>query len=305
MRIAAHLGVKDEIELIEAALAHLARIGVDQIIVCDMSSTDGTERVLARHEGRAFEVIRLSDTEPDDFAGWASANLEKIRNVDADWIVFLDADEFWLPASGSLKRLAGLDACDLLAVDRYNVPLAAEGALLPEPPEPSRYADALLIVEPVPAFREVLQQSEDEAWIRAVPMGKVMVRPSCVGALTIGMHDVVPPPGRALRRAKADDVVIAHLPFTTRARFKAKVENIRKVFDVHDAFFADRMAWHWRRWVELARAGKIDAEFDRAIYAPAKIAELRGAGVIRSAAELFAARGIAPLTDHGSRLARP
>ena len=294
MRIAAHLGVKDEIELIEDSIAHLRSIGVDHIIACDMSSSDGTERVLASHAGKDFEVLRISDTEPDDFEGWAAANLARIKAVDADWILFLDADEFWLPASGSLKTCAELGADrDLLSVDRFNVPLGESGPYLPLPAGPSRHDEILLIVKPIADFRAALARDPGESWIRAVPMSKVIVRPECIGALTIGLHDVEPPPGHNLRRAGAKSIVTAHLPFTTRTRFKAKVDNIRKVFDVHDAFFADRMAWHWRRWLELARTGELDAEYDRSIWRTAKIAALRQEGVIRSAAELLAERGAA------------
>ena len=45
-RIAAYLGVKDEVELIEPCIAHLRSIGVEHIMACDMSSTDGTAEVL-------------------------------------------------------------------------------------------------------------------------------------------------------------------------------------------------------------------------------------------------------------------
>ena len=47
MKIAACLGVKDEIELIRPVIAHLRRIGVDHVFASDAGSTDGTETVLA------------------------------------------------------------------------------------------------------------------------------------------------------------------------------------------------------------------------------------------------------------------
>ena len=36
-------------------------------------------------------------------------------------MIFLDADEFWLPASGSLKDCEALQAADVVTVERYNV----------------------------------------------------------------------------------------------------------------------------------------------------------------------------------------
>ena len=42
MSIAAHVGVKDEIELLPHCLTHLLAIGVDRLLVTDMGSTDGS-----------------------------------------------------------------------------------------------------------------------------------------------------------------------------------------------------------------------------------------------------------------------
>src|SRR6266404_8843647 len=101
MKIAAHLGVKDEVDLIERAIVHLRAIGVDTIVVCDMCSTDGTFEVLERYRSNEFEIIQLSNRTPTKT--WLLQNYELIKAVDADWILLLDADEFWLPSSGSLK----------------------------------------------------------------------------------------------------------------------------------------------------------------------------------------------------------
>ena len=46
LRIAAILGVKDEVELIEGTIAHLRAIGVELIVVWDVNSTDGTQDIL-------------------------------------------------------------------------------------------------------------------------------------------------------------------------------------------------------------------------------------------------------------------
>src|SRR5262249_44263751 len=115
MRIAAHLGVKDEIELIEASIAHLRAIGVDLIIAVDGYSTDGTAEVLASHRGEDFWFVQMNYLEPVDGArSWLDRNLDLVKQAGVDWAIFLDADEFWLPASGSLKDCAGIAAHDLL-----------------------------------------------------------------------------------------------------------------------------------------------------------------------------------------------
>ena len=49
MRIAAHIGVKDEVELIERVINHLQAIGIDVFVICDMYSTDGTSEILEKY----------------------------------------------------------------------------------------------------------------------------------------------------------------------------------------------------------------------------------------------------------------
>jgi glycosyltransferase involved in cell wall biosynthesis len=60
-RIAAFLGVKNEVEIIEQSIAHLRSIGVDHIMVCDMSSTDGTAEILQKYRSDNFSVLTLSE----------------------------------------------------------------------------------------------------------------------------------------------------------------------------------------------------------------------------------------------------
>lgn len=298
MRIAAHLGVKDEVELIEDAIAHLRSIGVDHIVAVDSYSTDGTADILARHRNDDdFWFIQLDDLEPDgDDKRWLRRNLEAIAGVRADWIIFLDADERWLPATGSLRDCASLAKSDMLSVPRFNVVLAPNGPVLPPLPGPADYDRILLYADSIPGFRGHLLDNPDTPWIRGAPSPKAMARPGRIVGLTDGMHDIIADDHLALRRNRPDDLVIAHLAFTTLPRFERKIANIRKQLAVHDEYCGHSLAWHWRRWLALADAGKSAEEFQRQVLAPAGIAAARNDGVILSAAEMLtgaiAERGI-------------
>jgi len=119
-----------------------------------------------------------------------------------------------------------------------------------------------------------------------------MARPRRIAGFAIwGAHDMVVAGEEPVRRASPADLLIAHLPFTTRSRFNRKVENIRRIFAVHDSRFGTDSAWHWRRWLELAEQGRLDEEFERTVFDEGTLQELRLAGVIQSAAEVFAANG--------------
>jgi hypothetical protein len=116
-RIAAYLSVKDESEIIEQSIAHLRSIGVDYIMACDMSSSDGTAEILERYRSDTFSILTLPDEAVSDRTAqednWFSHALRRYKNAPADWVIFLDADEFWLPASGSLKYYKLLDTVDV------------------------------------------------------------------------------------------------------------------------------------------------------------------------------------------------
>lgn len=289
MRIVAYLGVKDEVELIERTIEHLRAIGVDLIIAVDSRSTDGTAEILQSYESKDnFWFFQMDDLESDGPEQMSlRRNIEVIKRAEADWVILLDADEYWLPASGSLKDCAGLSTSDVLVVDRFNVPLRRSGAMMPDELTPNRYSEIFLFVEPIPNLRAQLQENPRTAWIQGVPVPKVMARPKRIAGWAVGMHDVIAACGSQLVRSKPSDLIIAHLPFTTFSRFARKVENIRGVFARFDAYFPGEMGWHWRRWVTLADEGRLREEFEQQVFSEGAIADLRRCRIVRSAAELL------------------
>jgi hypothetical protein len=189
-----------------------------------------------------------------------------------------------------LRDCPGLAFADVLTVARYNIPLTSDGPLIPSPIAVDRYDDLFLITDPIPAFRAHLQVNDQTPWIRGVPIPKVMARRHRIGGLIDGMHDILPAGSAPLKRSRPRDLVIAHLPFTSRSRFARKVDNIRRAIALHDEYLGQDLAWHWRRWLEMDEQGRLDEEFDRTVFDAAMIERLRSERVIRSAAELFAER---------------
>jgi glycosyltransferase involved in cell wall biosynthesis len=285
MRIAAHIGVKDEVELIDKVINHLCWIGVDCFIVCDMYSTDGTAEILESYKSDDFQILKIANSDPGEV--WLRKNEEAVKAIDADWLVFVDADEFLLPASGSLRESLSMADAELLSVPKYNVPLGPNGPMLPEDLVPSRYSEIQLIVKTFPQFRKHLLANPTTPLIRVVPTPKVIVRPQRLGSLTDGMHDIVPAGSVPLRRIVSKDIIIAHLPLTSAGRLARKVENIQEYFRFNDSYFDGDKGWHWRRWLELAARGELESEFTRSLFTHEILQELAHDGVIRSAAEML------------------
>jgi glycosyltransferase involved in cell wall biosynthesis len=287
VKIVANLGVKDEVELIGPAIDHLRAIGVDLVIACDTGSTDGTYEILESLRcDESLWLFRIDDLDPASEETWTRATMALTMAAKAEWTLFLDADEFWIPASGHIKDCCALAEADILSVRRHSIPLAPDGPAMPAALIPERYDDLLLMFAPIPDFSTNLRENAVTSFIRLVD-DKIMVRPEHIGTIWPGGHGIHPNGPAQLRRARPSDLVIAHLPLTTLRRFKRKMNNVRKSFLVHEQYFGDGLAWHWRRWLSLADQGRLDQEFNHNVYDWRLISALRAEGVIRSASEMF------------------
>jgi glycosyltransferase involved in cell wall biosynthesis len=284
------MGIKDEAELLPRVISHLFRIGVDRIVARDNNSTDGSSEYLRAHASECLLLEPMTDAESADNDVWAMRESDIARRTGADWVLFLDADEFWLPAAGSLRDCRQFQdpGVDMLTVPRYNVPLTPQGPLMPEDLQPSTYGQLDLVVRPpAPDLRAYLEQNPGQAWITGVPMPKIAVRPHRAGALHLGHHDVEGAGGAAIRREPAEDIIIAHLPFTTLNRFERKVGNIRQLLNEHEDMFPGHAAWHWKRWAALRDELAVRDEFDRQSISSQHLAALRSEGAVRNAADIF------------------
>lgn len=287
--IAAIVGVKDEVELIGASIEHLRRIGVDEICVVDYGSTDGTLDVVAAQARRGD--VSLSHVDPDlvvDYETSSAHDLAIARRTGAEWVLVLDADEFWLPSTGLLRTCGAMCESDLVVADRYNVVLTPRGLLMPGPISPAQYNEVQLLTRREPHLKQFSDANPDVPFITLVPGCKAMGRLSHAATITPGGHDLAPAAPTSRKQVSAD-VLVAHVPFSTWPRFARKVANIREELQRHPALFAGDYAWHWRKWAELDES-RLHREFERQIASPARLAEWRAAGQVRSAAEVLGRR---------------
>ena len=286
MSIAALLGVKDEVGLVAASIAHLRRIGVEQIIVSDYGSTDGTLDVLeAQRRVGDVSVMHVNPAVITDYGTWSARELALAKRTGADWVVFLDAT-----SSGFRRR----DRFGNAAIYRGR---CARGAvqrapdvyrlLMPADLAPANYGDLLLFTRQPENFRAYVGAHPEVPFITVMPGGQGHGAAMAIGALAPGHHDI-DANGAHVRRIAATDLLIAHVPFSTASRFARRLENIRAEMVQHAAYFSGELAWHWRRWAEMIEPGEVEQEFARQVVDDRTLGLLRRAGSVRSAAEVFA-----------------
>jgi glycosyltransferase involved in cell wall biosynthesis len=138
------LKVRDEGDVIESNLRYHHALGVDHFIVTDNGSTDETPEILARYADAGLaDVIEAPGTDyREQGAAWLTrmARLAATEHG-ADWVIHTDADEFWLPISGSLKDVLGA------IPSRYGVVVAPRTEFVGRPDAPGTFAERLTVRE--------------------------------------------------------------------------------------------------------------------------------------------------------------
>lgn len=243
-------------------------------------------RVAAEFAGERVRVAELAEfaSDPLDYA--SAGRLAVSEWVDPDWILFLDSDEFWISAHAGFEQTRGLEGTDVYEVSRFNAaPIRNGNGTVRCLSAVDR--ETLLIGARHPMDAAFLTEHPETPWINARIGSKLMVRPAAVRALSLGAHQfdaLIPDPRVAVPR----DILIIHLPFTTEARFRGKVDAIRAMLQVHGHRFRGDMGWHWRRWLALDDAGRLHEEFVAQLTDEERITMLLEHGTLTTPARLFA-----------------
>lgn len=249
--------VRNEADIIELNIRYHLRRGVDRFFIIDNGSIDGTAQRLAR-------LARDSRVEwTRDEGDWHQADAQtelarRAARAGADWVLAIDADEFWTPSAGASSLKEALANCrgDAVQAQVVNFVQDRRQAEL----RPGLLLSMIYRIEtPIgpPEDCQRLVESRQIAYLEMEYPPKVIARASETLAFAAGAHAVMGMSPDALYRT--EQIVCLHAPLRARRILESKAEQ------GHRCEIAGRQpgeAWHVRRWYRLAgQAGELDKEW--------------------------------------------
>jgi hypothetical protein len=252
LEIAAISMVKDAAWLIAANIRHHAAAGVSRFLVVDHGSTDGTPDLLRR----LAADVRLELFVYDGPFRQAEILTDLARyafRTGSDWVIPIDADEFWVCEGALLPEALGAEEADALQVPVVNFVQRRDQRV--------SYERALLTMtrrvrEPIGREGEAhsIVNGGQAAFVEARFLPKWITRASPSLTISRGNHHVHGPS----RRRRTDSIVCLHAPLTSFEHLQSRREHGLAVAAVADD---PRVGWQSRRWQALADAGELEREW--------------------------------------------
>ena len=260
MKIFGVMMVRNEADVLRINVLHHLDQGVDYFLIVDNGSWDGTDGVL-QEMSRNGRVGWIRDPGPYHQSEITTELAREAFQRGADWVVPIDADEFWWAPGSNFREVLEESEAGALEVEVVNfIQRRAQTQVSP---------DALLHMtrrdpEPVGPLGQAqeLFESRKHAFVELMTYPKWISRATASAEIAMGDHRVkgVPEP-----REKTDEIICLHAPLRARSTWfdKAVDQGTR----VRELDLTPGDWWQARRWYELATLGELEPEWRANSYA--------------------------------------
>jgi glycosyltransferase involved in cell wall biosynthesis len=256
-RVFGVLLVRDEVDVVRLNVLHHLSFGCERILALDNGSSDGTETVLRRLADRV-PLSWTSDPGPYRQAELFTGLAQEATARGADWIVPLDADEFWIAPNG-LPPVLERQGPGAWEVERVEF-IQRVGQARPSP-------EGLLtmtrrIAEPLDPFDTMDQFEAGRRSMFELEQGpKLLLRASAELEIGRGAHKAAHLAGEI---HPTGELEILHAPLRARACLDRKAEHGERLERVGAPGLE---GWQVRHWAKRARSGTLDEGWAAHAYA--------------------------------------
>jgi hypothetical protein len=251
--------VRDEEDIVAANIDYHLAQGVDVILVTDHASTDRTPEILAEYARGGRVHVNRDEGDAHDQVGRVNRLLRAASDEHrADWVIHSDADEFWMPALGSLRDVfaAVPDRFGYLKVQRTNFVTA---------PDDDR-----------PFHERMVVRERRSLNLRGDPLEpKVAQRPAAARGVLPGNHDLEAPVMEPAPDIGA--VAVGHFPIRSFEQFEKKVVNTGTGYE-HLAGRGEGVGADQLELLRRARAGELREYYDAQLVDGARLEQAFASG---------------------------
>ena len=253
MRVFGVLVVRDEVDVVRLCVLHHLTAGCERILVVDNGSSDGTTTVLRRLAKRTplswtFDPgPYLQDELMTGLAG------EAVR-AGADWVLPLDADEFWTGEADLRAALASRLESGAVQVRRVDFVQRREQQA---PEARAVLAMTMRVAEPTAVTEEAVVRfrAGELSIFEMEPAPKLALRASTELVVPRGAHVAA---GLLGPIVTVPELTILHAPLRARTCLDRKAEHGRRL---EQAGAGEFQGWQVRHWAAQAEHCRLDAEW--------------------------------------------
>jgi hypothetical protein len=211
--------VRNEADIIRLNVLYHLTSGIDRMLVVDNGSTDGTDKVLQQLSLQHAEMRWSRDDGPFLPSRIMTKLAREALEEGADWVVPVDADEFWHAPGGDLRSVLEHAEVGVLRAQAVN--------FIQRRSQRESSPDALIYMtrrtaSPVrpPSHAQSLVESRHIAFVEKVYPQKCICRPTAEVEIETGHHSISGANGPRLR---TEEIVCLHAPMRSRAALVERV----------------------------------------------------------------------------------
>ncbi len=210
--------IRNEVDLVRLNVLYHLSLGIDRMLIVDNGSTDGTGEVLRQLGGQDSRVRWTYDPGPYRQTEIMTGLAREAYREGADWIVQIDADEFWHAPAGDFRKVLETSEAGVLAARTPNF-IQHRGQKRSSP-------DALLYMtrrcaSPVKVGRaKNLIESQQLAYVETRYPRKCLSRPTEEIRIEAGNHHVS---GAKGHRERTRRIICLHAPIRSRDSLEERV----------------------------------------------------------------------------------